>query len=57
MTSSIRTALLLMSMSVVYGKLPLDDATATVDQLFTYKIDSEDFPGEDLQVQQTQYIV
>lgn len=35
---------------MVAAKLPLEDATATVNQLFSYKIDAKDFPVQALKV-------
>lgn len=35
---------------VTQATLPLDDATATVDKLFTYSIDPSDFPSSSIKV-------
>ena len=46
----IKLAFLLVLVHLVCGKLPLEDASATVHKLFSYKLDPNDFPNTEIKV-------
>lgn len=44
------TLVLAISTSLTQAKLPLEDSTAIINQLFTYAIDPQDFPNTQIKV-------
>lgn len=50
---SSRIIALLALLQAARSELPLQDATATVNQLFSYQLDAADFPNQNLQVSVT----
>lgn len=44
--TGLRIAFLCVLFVMTKAKLPLEDATAVVDQLFTYQFDPSDFPAD-----------
>ena len=47
---SVTAALLIHAISLTQAKLPLQDSTAIINQLFTYTIDAQDFPNQQIKV-------